>query len=431
MLVSFALLNADPYQRGKYISNPALGALCYNAGRFDNWRVPAVKITKMWTEIYRWKRNKPIRNGMYTYTDAGLNVVKIETDEGITGIGLGGGMTDDGRVFQAIGDQFAPVVEGQDPLANEKIWDDLWQPKLVGRRGLTTRVISAIDNALWDVKGKAANMPVYKLLGGYSDSVPVYIAGGYYEEGKGLEDLAQEMEESVSMGAKAVKMKIGGAPINEDVERVRVVREAIGPDIDLMVDANAAYRYYEAIKIAKKMEPYDIFWFEEPVNPDDYKGHKLVSQATSIPISTGENEYTRYGFRDLIETRSVAILQPDPLIMGGITEIKKVAALGGSPRSADITAREPGYRRARGGGCVKRPDGRILPRVDRPDVRQVVHGAAAGRRRGCPSTRQAGLGHRTERRGPERTAGRLRSVTARAFRRCRRRGPFPTVRHAC
>ena len=104
LLASFALLNADPYQRGKYISNPALGALCYNAGRFDNWRVPAVKITKMWTEIYRWKRNKPIRNGMYTYTDAGLNVVKVETDEGITGIGLGGGMTDDGRVFQAIGD---------------------------------------------------------------------------------------------------------------------------------------------------------------------------------------------------------------------------------------------------------------------------------------------------------------------------------------
>ncbi len=286
-----------------------------------------MKITKMWTEIYRWKRDKPIRNGMYTYSDAGLNVVKIATDEGIIGIGLGGGMTDDGKVFQAIGDQFAPVVEGQDPLANEKIWDDLWQPKLIGRRGLTTRVISAIDNALWDVKGKAANMPVYKLLGGYSDSVPVYIAGGYYEEGKGLEDLAKEMEESVSMGAKAVKMKIGGAPINEDVERVRVVREAIGPDIDLMVDANAAYRYYDAIKIAKKMEPYDVFWFEEPVNPDDYQGHKLVSQATSIPISTGENEYTRYGFRDLIETRSVAILQPDPLIMGGITEIKKVAAL--------------------------------------------------------------------------------------------------------
>ena len=188
-----------------------------------------MKITKMRTEVYRWKRNKPIRNGMYTYAEAGLNVVKLETDEGIEGIGLGGGMTDDGAVFQAIGAQFAPVVVGQDPLANEKIWSDLWQPKLIGRRGLTTRVISAIDNALWDIKGKAAGMPVYKLLGGFSDAVPVYIAGGYYEEGKGLGDLAREMEESVSMGARAVKMKIGGASINEDVERVRVVRDAVGP----------------------------------------------------------------------------------------------------------------------------------------------------------------------------------------------------------
>ena len=286
-----------------------------------------MKITKMRTEVYRWKRNKPIRNGMYTYAEAGLNVVKLETDEGIEGIGLGGGMTDDGAVFQAIGAQFAPVVVGQDPLANEKIWSDLWQPKLIGRRGLTTRVISAIDNALWDIKGKAAGMPVYKLLGGFSDAVPVYIAGGYYEEGKGLGDLAREMEESVSMGARAVKMKIGGASINEDVERVRVVRDAVGPDVDLMVDANAAYRYYEAVQIARKMERYDVYWFEEPVNPDDYQGHKLVSQATSIPISTGENEYTRYGFRDLIETRAAAILQPDPLIMGGITEIRKVAAM--------------------------------------------------------------------------------------------------------
>jgi L-alanine-DL-glutamate epimerase-like enolase superfamily enzyme len=135
------------------------------------------------------------------------------------------------------------------------------------------------------------------------------------------------MEEAVDLGANAVKMKIGGAPINEDVERVRVVRQAVGPDVRVMVDANCAYRYYEAIEIARKMEPSDIFWFEEPVNPDDYKGHQLVSQATTIPIATGENEYTRYGFRDLIETRSAAIIQPDGLIMGGVTEFMKVAAL--------------------------------------------------------------------------------------------------------
>ena len=132
---------------------------------------------------------------------------------------------------------------------------------------------------------------------------------------------------ALETGATAVKMKIGGVPIKEDVERVRVVREAIGPDAKLMVDANCAYRYYEAIDIARKMEPYDIFWFEEPVNPDDYRGHKLITEATTIPVATGENEYTRYGFRDLIESRSAAILQPDALIMGGVTEFMKVAAM--------------------------------------------------------------------------------------------------------
>ena len=104
-------------------------------------------------------------------------------------------------------------------------------------------------------------------------------------------------------------------------------REPIGPNTKLMVDANCAYRYYEAIEIAKKMEKYDVFWFEEPVIPDDYEGQRLISQATTIPIATGENEYTRYGFRDLIERRSVAILQPDALGMGGITEFMKVVAL--------------------------------------------------------------------------------------------------------
>ena len=286
-----------------------------------------MKVTDVRMETYRWQREKPIRNGRYVYAQAGLNVIKIETDEGVTGVGLGGGVTESEGIGRSITEHLKQVVIGQDPFDTERIWDDMWQPKLVGRRGITTRVISAIDIALWDVKGKASNMPVYKMLGGYTDSVPVYIAGGYYEEGKGLEELAAEMEDSVALGASAIKMKIGGVSIKEDVERVRVVREAVGPDVKLMVDANCAYRVYEAIDIARKMEEYNIFWFEEPINPDDYRGHQLVSQATLIPIATGENEYTRYGFRDLIENRCAAILQPDALIMGGITEFMKVAAM--------------------------------------------------------------------------------------------------------
>jgi L-alanine-DL-glutamate epimerase-like enolase superfamily enzyme len=286
-----------------------------------------MKVTDVRMETYQWKRTKPIRNGRYTYPTAGLNVVKVETDEGITGVGLAGGVQGAEEIGRSILDHLRQYVVGQDPFDTERIWNDMWQPKLIGRRGITTRVISGIDIALWDVKGKATGRPVYKLLGGFADKVPVYIAGGYYEEGKGLEELAAEMEESVAMGARAIKMKIGGAPINEDVERVRVVREAVGPNVKVMVDANCAYRYFEAIEIARKMEKYDVYWFEEPVNPDDYEGHKLISQATIIPIATGENEYTRYGFRDLIENRCAAIIQPDALIMGGISEFMKVAAL--------------------------------------------------------------------------------------------------------
>ncbi len=203
----------------------------------------------------------------------------------------------------------------------------MWIPKLIGRRGLTTRAISAIDIGLWDIRAKGANLPLYQLLGGFRDRVPTYIAGGYYEEGKGLKELAREMEENVEMGAKAIKMKVGAVSIAEDVERVKTVRQAVGPNVKVMVDANCAYRYYQAIQLAKRIEEYDVFWFEEPVGADDYEGCRKLAEATSIPIATGENEYTRYGFRDLIEHNSAAILNADAKILGGVTEFMKVAAL--------------------------------------------------------------------------------------------------------
>jgi L-alanine-DL-glutamate epimerase-like enolase superfamily enzyme len=282
-----------------------------------------MKITGITTEEYRWPRHKPITNGKHTYTHSGLALVKIETDAGITGIGLGAG----GRIGDATVAHLTPLLIGEDPIDVERLWHKMWVPKLIGRRGLTTRAISAIDIGLWDIRAKAAGMPLYKLLGGYRDRVPTYIAGGYYEEGKGLRELAQEMIDNVEMGARAIKMKIGAVPIREDVERVRAVREAIGPDVKLLVDANCAYRFYEAIQIAKRMEEYDIFWFEEPVAPDDYEGHRKLAEATSIPIATGENEYTRYGFRDLIAHNAAAILNADAKVLGGVTEFMKVAAL--------------------------------------------------------------------------------------------------------
>ncbi|MCZ6676802.1 MAG: mandelate racemase/muconate lactonizing enzyme family protein [Candidatus Poribacteria bacterium] len=282
-----------------------------------------MKIIDITTESYRWPRHKPIRNGKHVYTHSGIGLVKIETDTEITGIGLGA----TSPIARATIEHLKPELIGEDPLDVERLWHKMWVPKLIGRRGITTRAISAIDIALWDFRAKVAGMPLYKLLGGYRDRVPTYIAGGYYEDGKGLKELAQEMIENVEMGAKAIKMKVGGASIREDVERVKTVREAIGPDVKLMVDANCAYRYYEAIQLARRIEEFDPFWFEEPVAPDDYEGHRKLAAVTTIPIATGENEYTRYGFRDLIAQQAVAILNADAIILGGVTEFMKVVAL--------------------------------------------------------------------------------------------------------
>ena len=282
-----------------------------------------MQITDISTQEYRWPRKQPITNGMHTYTHVDFAVVLIQTDVGITGVGLGNG----GEIWRATIKRLAHDLIGEDPVNVERLWAKMWVPKLIGRRGLTTRAISSIDIGLWDIRAKLANLPLYKLLGGYRDSVPTYVAGGYYEEGKGLKELAQEMADNVRLGARAVKMKVGAVSIAEDAERVRVARDAVGPDVKLMVDANCAYRFYEAVQLARRIEPYDVFWFEEPCAPDDYDGHRKLAQATTIPIATGENEYTRYGFRDLIKHDAAAILNADAKILGGVTEFMKVVAL--------------------------------------------------------------------------------------------------------
>ncbi len=282
-----------------------------------------MQITDVTRASYRWPRRKPISNGKHTYTHAGLGVVRIHTDAGITGLGIGAASGIAGTTI----DYLKPLLVGANPLDHERLWHAMWVPKLIGRRSITTRAISTIDIALWDLKAKVAGMPLYRLLGGYANRVPTYIAGGYYEEGTGLRELAREMEENVELGARAVKMKVGAVSIAEDVERVKAVREAVGPTVKVMVDANCAYRFYQAIQLAKRIEDYDVYWFEEPVAPDDYEGHARLAAQTSIPIATGENEYTRYGFRDLIAHGAAAILNADAQILGGVTEFMKVAAL--------------------------------------------------------------------------------------------------------
>jgi len=155
-----------------------------------------MKITDLTAEAYRWPQPTPIRTGQYTFAETRAAVIRVRTDEGLEGIGLLYTSRTPGgeKAIPALVEGLRPAVVGRDPFDVEAIWADLWQPTLVGRRGLTTRVISGIDTAIWDIKGKAAGLPLFKLLGGYTNRVPVYIAGGYYVEGKGLKELAAEME---------------------------------------------------------------------------------------------------------------------------------------------------------------------------------------------------------------------------------------------
>jgi L-alanine-DL-glutamate epimerase-like enolase superfamily enzyme len=288
-----------------------------------------MKITGIEFRAYRALRPRPIRNGTLTYPHATTCVVEVRTDEGLSGIGLGVGvMLPKGeRVVASLIEMYSEMLTGSDPLNNERAWATMWQPKLVGRRGVETRAQSMIDIALWDIKGKAAQMPLYKLLGGYSRSLPCYVAGGYYEDGKPVSSLAEEMRGYLDSGVRAVKMKVGGADVREDVRRVAAVREEIGPDPDLLIDANGAYTADQAIRIARELANYDVYWFEEPVMADDLEGSRRVAEASSIPVASGENESTRYGFRDLLDRAGVRIVNPDAEILGGVTEFMKVAAL--------------------------------------------------------------------------------------------------------
>jgi L-alanine-DL-glutamate epimerase-like enolase superfamily enzyme len=254
------------------------------------------------------------------------SITQITTDEGIAGFWPRGSK-------DVVESRIRPKLLGEDPLRLERLWQKMY---MGGNRKPVAKgdyivAMSQVDNALWDLVGKILEQPVYKLLGGYSNRVRVYAAGGYYAEGKTAEDLVKEMERNVAEGFTAVKMKVGawrfGVGMETDVQRVKAVREAIGNEIDIMVDANNAWNAYEAKRFAKYVEPYRPFWFEEPVHPDDLDGSLELKASTVIPIASGENEFTHYGFRDLIARRAVDIIQADPNIAGGLTEIRKIAAM--------------------------------------------------------------------------------------------------------
>ena len=252
--------------------------------------------------------------------------VQIQTDAGFEGLGVAAGIRANRAVIH---DTLEPVILGRDPFATEQLWNEMyWRVRGFGRKGVAFQAISAVDIALWDLKAKAFGVPLYRLLGTAHDAVPVYGSGGWTNYS--TEELVAEQQGYVNNGHKRVKMKVGkdfGRSEREDIERVAAVRKALGDDIDIYIDANNGYYAKQAIRLSRVFEEYDIGWFEEPVLADDIEGLAAVSNATNIPVATGEHEYTKHGIADLIMRKGADIVQPDIGRVGGVTEWMKAAVL--------------------------------------------------------------------------------------------------------
>ncbi|MEX1018320.1 MAG: mandelate racemase/muconate lactonizing enzyme family protein [Litorilinea sp.] len=285
-----------------------------------------MSIATVETFVVRQKLDTPFYFSQWEYDQRAVCLVKVTTQDGQYGWGEGYGPAE----VVAAGVRFlAPHLIGQDPLKTATLWQMLYRRALdFARRGVLAASLSALDIALWDLKGKLLDQPVSTLLGGQRrDRVPVYATGLYFTHTPDLPAaLAQEAQGYVAQGFRAIKMKVG-LGIEADVTNVLAVRAAIGPRVALMIDANHAYNRREALALAQHLEPVGIGWFEEPLSPEDYAGYAELRLRTSIPLAGGECEYYAAGFRHLVEAPCVDIAQPDLCAAGGLTEGARIAAL--------------------------------------------------------------------------------------------------------
>ena len=285
-----------------------------------------MQIQQIETFIVQQKLETPFYFSQWDYNTRTVCLVKVTLDDGTYGWGEGYGPA---IVVQAGIEFLKPFVIGSNPLNVETIWQTMHRRSLdFARRGVLVASLSAIDIALWDLRGKLLNQPVSVLLGGQRrDRVRVYATGLYFSEGDNLtQRLADEAKLYAKQGFTAIKMKVG-LGVKTDLAHIRAVREVIGDDIQLMIDSNHAFSRSEAYELAREAEAFNISFFEEPLSPEDYEGYRELRQRTTIPIAGGECEYLCDGFRHLLVDACVDIAQPDICAAGGLTEVKRIATL--------------------------------------------------------------------------------------------------------
>jgi L-alanine-DL-glutamate epimerase-like enolase superfamily enzyme len=256
-----------------------------------------------------------------------LVTVRVTDSDGAQGMGYTYAVNSGARAFHAlIEDYLAPVVVGQDPDRTEKIWQDMWWAvHYSGRGGHATSAISAVDVALWDLRARRVDQPLWRFFGGYDPQVPVY-AGGIDLDFT-IEALLEQADRFQEQGYRAIKMKAGRPSLREDVERVRRMREHLGDDFPLMVDANMKWSADQAVRAARALEEFNLLWIEEPTIPDDVAGHVRVVREGRTPVATGENMHTLYEFHTLMVAGGLTYPEPDVTNCGGMTIFRKIGAL--------------------------------------------------------------------------------------------------------
>ena len=307
-----------------------------------------MRITDVSTIRLRYTVPTPMADAIHYMPERNLLLVQVTTDDGRVGFGeaaaFGGSLE---SVEAVVLHDLRPSLVGEDPFTVERLWSRMARRSHQrGSRGLLMMAISGIDIALWDLIGQATGTPLYRLLGGYRDTLDCYASAGFYAGGKGPAQLAEEVGGYAARGFRTVKIKVGRKPevmlnplpdmwasdyatvsLEEDVERVRAARRAIGPRTRLAIDANNAWTPAVALRFMRLVADQDVCWLEEPVATEDVAGSAEVARALEVPVAGYETETGLAGFRELVARRAVDIVQPDVTWTGGITETRKVAAL--------------------------------------------------------------------------------------------------------
>ncbi len=281
-----------------------------------------MKITSIDSFILTVPTPKPMA---LNYAQQKLVVAEISTDEGIAGLGyslvFGGGGAE--AVLVYLETRLRPVVLGEDPLFVERLWERMFRADMgIKKQGVAAYALSALDIGLWDIAGKAAGLPLYKLWGAVTDRVPAYGSGGWSKYSE--RELIAEAERYASQGCKYYKMKIHHADPRENAKRVQAVRRALGDGVRMMVDVNQRLEVLANIRQAQALEEFDLVWYEEPVLADDIAACAEVARSIRIPVATGENNYTRFEFRELIERRAARYLMPDVCRANGFSETLRI-----------------------------------------------------------------------------------------------------------